>query len=96
MNMHWKKMLPDFISKQLDQLFKRVENAMVFFNPTYVSKSNSFFSPIIAIIALITAIFMVGIAIGSFFMLFSSLLILYFILTKVFGIQLDTGDVFAI
>lgn len=94
--MNWKKIIPKFVSNQWDQLFKRVENAMVYFSPSYVSKNDNFFSPLIAIVAIISVIFLAGIAIASFFMLFTSLLVLYFILTKIFGIHLDAGDVFAI
>lgn len=88
--------LPDFVLNQWKTWFKRVESALVQFTPPYISKNNSLFSPLVALIALIASIFMIGIAIGSFFTLFSSLLVLYFILTKVFGIHLDTGDVFVI
>jgi hypothetical protein len=94
--MNWKKILPDFLTKQWDGLFRKAENAMVYFSPAYVSKTNGLFSPLIAVIALIMVIILSGIAIASFFLLFSSLLTLYFILTKVFGIHLDTGEVFAI
>ena len=48
---------------------------------------------LVALIAIIWAIFLLGIAIGSFFMFFSSMLVLYFIITKVFGIRVDLGDI---
>ncbi len=94
--MNLKDYLPQFITKHWDQLFKKVEGALTYFTPSYISKNNTFFSPLVAVVALILVILLTGIAIGSFFMLFSSLLVLYFILTKIFGIHLEQGDVFAI
>jgi len=91
--MSWKNFVPNFISNKWDDLFKKVEGALVYFTPAYVSKKNTLFSPIIAITAIIWAIFLLGVAIGSFFMFFASLLVLYFIITKIFGIRLDLGDV---
>lgn len=88
--------LPDFFVSQWKHWFKKVEGALVYFTPPYISKNDSLFSPLIAVVAIITAIFMIGIAMGSFFTLFTSLLVLYFILTKVFGIHLDAGDVFVV
>lgn len=94
--MSWRDLFPVFISKQWDSWFKKVEESLVYFTPTYVSKDKGLFSPIIALIALITSIILVGIAVGSFFSLFISLLVLYFILTKIFGISLNPGDVFVV
>ncbi|MBI4411925.1 MAG: hypothetical protein HY541_05525 [Deltaproteobacteria bacterium] len=91
--MKWQDLIPEFITKQWNHWFKKVEGALVFFTPAYVSKKNHFFSPLVALIAIIWAIFLLGIAIGSFVMFFVSLLVLYFIVTKVFGIRIDLGDV---
>lgn len=94
--MKWTDFIGEYVSKQWSTWAKRIEAALVSFTPPYISRHNSFFSPLVALIALITAIVLVGLAIGSFFVLFSSLLILYFILTKVFGIRLDFGDVLVV
>lgn len=94
--MKWQDLLPGFVTQQWDKWFKKVDEALVYFTPAYVSKENSLFSPLIAVVALIAAIFLFGLAIGSFFTLFSSLLILYFILTRVFGIHLNPGDIFTV
>lgn len=94
--MSWRDLLPNFIIKQWDQIFKKIEVALVQFTPAYIKKNNSLFSPIIALIALVNCIILAGIAIGSFFTLLASLLVLYFILTKVFGIQFDQGDIFVV
>lgn len=94
--MSWKKILPNFVSKFWAKWAKKVEDALVVFTPAYVSKNNNFFSPLVALIALITSVFLIGTIIGSFFTLLSSLLVLYFILTRVFGIRLDLGDVFVV
>lgn len=74
----------------------RVDVALAPFAPAYISKKPTFFSPIVALVALIFSIYLIGVAIGSFFTLFTSLLVLYFILTKIFGIQLEAGDVFVV
>lgn len=94
--MKWTRIIPDFISKQWSQWFQKIEGALVAFKPHYIAKNNNLFSPLIALIAVIWSIFLVGIAIGSFSTLFASLLVLYFILTKIFGISLETGDVFVV
>lgn len=91
--MKWNTILPDFISRHVDDLIRKVEGALVYFTPSYVRQNNRLFSPVIAVVAVIIAVISMGIAIGSFFSLFSSLLVLYFILTRVFGIRLDTGDI---
>ena len=82
--------------QQWDHWFKKVETALVSFTPAYITKNRSLFAPLIAVIAIVMAIILLGIAVGSFFSLFASLLVLYFILTKVFGIRLDIGDVFEV
>ena len=92
--MKWKDFLPTFFTKQWEYWFGKLEDALISFTPPYISKQNSFFSPLVALIALVASIFLLGLAVGSFFTLFTSLLVLYFILTKVFGIRLDMmGDV---
>ncbi|MBI2339156.1 MAG: hypothetical protein HYU99_02155 [Deltaproteobacteria bacterium] len=91
--MKWQNFVPEFVVNQWNHWFKKVEGALVYFIPPYVSRKNTFFSPLIALVALIWAIFLLGIAIGSFFMFFASLLVLYFIVTKVFGVRIDLGDV---
>lgn len=95
--MKWDKFIPQFLSQQWSYWTQKFEAALVSFTPPYISKQNKFFSPLIALVALIAAIFLLGLAVGSFFTLFTSLLVLYFILTKVFGIRLDMmGDVVAV
>ncbi|MBX7147998.1 hypothetical protein K1X76_02840 [bacterium] len=94
--MTWKQFIPGFLTRQWDIWFKKMENALVYFTPTYVTKNDSLFSPLVAVVALILAVFLVGVAIGSFFTLFASLLVLYFILSKIFGIRLDAGDIFVV
>ncbi|OGQ08420.1 MAG: hypothetical protein A3G32_10040 [Deltaproteobacteria bacterium RIFCSPLOWO2_12_FULL_40_28] len=91
-----KDFLPRFMLRQWEQWFKKMEGALVYFTPSYVAKNNHWFSPLIAVVALIMVVVLVGIAVGSFFSLFASLLVLYFILTKIFGIRLETGDIFVI
>lgn len=94
--MSLRDILPGFITKQWDHWFKKIETALVSFTPPYLPKNSSLFAPLVAVVALIMAIVLVGLSVGSFFVLFSSLLVLYFILTKIFGIRLDMGDVFAV
>lgn len=94
--MTWKTILPRFVVKHWDHWFKKVETALVSFTPAYITRNKSLFAPVIALIAIIMAIVLLGIAVGSFFSLFASLLVLYFIITKVFGIRLDIGDVFEV
>lgn len=94
--MNWRRIVPQFFTKQWDHWFKKMEGTLVYFAPSYVSKNNNLFSPVIAVVALITAVVLLGIAMGSFFTLFASLLVLYFILTKIFGLHLDAGDVFVV
>ncbi len=92
--MKWKDFLPQFLTSQWDHWSRKFEEALISFTPSYISKRNTFFSPLIALVALIASIFLLGLAVGSFFTLFTSLLVLYFILTKIFGIRLDMmGDV---
>ena len=91
--MKLKDFIPNFVTKQWNKWFNKVEEALVYFTPTYFPKENTLFSPIVAVVGLIAAIFLMGLAIGSFFTLFTSLLVLYFILTKVFGIRFDMMDV---
>ena len=91
--MSWRNFVPNFVTHKWDSWFRKVENALVYFTPKYVAKKNTFFSPVIAVVALILAILFLGLAIGAFFVFFSSLLVLYFIITKVFGIQLDLNEV---
>lgn len=93
---NWKAFVPEFVVMQWDTWFKKVENSLIYFTPAYVSKTNTFFSPLVAVIAIIMTIVMLGTALGSFFVLFTSLLVLYFILTKIFGINLEAGDVFVV
>lgn len=71
--------------------FERSQNQIANFNP--LQKNTSLLKPFIFAAALLSTILASGIAIGSFFALFFSLLFLYFILTKVFGIQLNFDDV---
>ncbi len=85
--------IPKFITKQWDQWTKKLEEGLIQFAPSYIPRKNTFFSPLIAVVALIMAIVLVGLAFGSFFTLFTSLLVLYFILTKIFGLRLDLADV---
>ena len=85
--------IPKFISKQWNQWTKKLEESLVHFTPSYIPKQNSFFSPLVAVVAVIVTIVLLGLAFGSFFTLFTSLLVLYFILTKVFGVRLDLADV---
>lgn len=94
--MKWRSLLPDFIGKTWEHWFKKMEMALVSFTPPYISRNNNLFAPLIALVAIIMAIVLVGVAVGSFFSLFASMLVLYFILTKVFGIRLDLGDVFVV
>ena len=94
--MRLKDLLPGFIAKQWEKWFNKVEAALIYFTPTYVPQDNSLFSPLVAVVALIASIFLLGLAIGSFFTLFTSLLVLYFILTKVFGIRFDMMDVVSV
>ena len=94
--MNWKAVLPKFVVQQWDHWFKKMEAALVSFTPAYITKNRSLFAPLIALVAVVMAIVLLGIAVGSFFSLFASLLVLYFILTKVFGIRLDMGDVFEV
>ncbi len=94
--MSLRNFFPKFITKQWDNWIRKVEEHLVYFTPPYISHQNSLFSPLVALVALIASIVLLGIAIGSFFALFSSLLVLYFILTKVFGIRLDLGDVVSV
>lgn len=91
--MNWRKLVPQFFTKQWNFWVSKVEGSLVTFVPSYVSKENTLFSPLISLVALITAILVTGLAIGSFFTLFTSLLVLYFIMTKIFGIDLELGDV---
>lgn len=88
--------IPKFVVNQWDNWAKKIEEGLVYLTPPYISRHNSFFSPLVALVALITAIVLFGVAIGSFVTLFTSLLVLYFILTKVFGIRLDMGDVVSV
>lgn len=94
--MKWPHFFPPFISKYWESWIRKVEEGLTSFTPLYISRRNSFFSPLVALVALIASIVLLGIAIGSFFSLFSSLLVLYFILTKVFGIRLDMADIVSV
>ncbi|HBF12129.1 MAG TPA: hypothetical protein DDW49_01860 [Deltaproteobacteria bacterium] len=94
--MTWYSFVPDFILKQWDKWFQKAEGSLIYFSPSYISKKNNLFSPLIAIIAIISSIVLIGVAIGSCFTLLASLLVLYFILTKIFGIRLDMGDTFVV
>lgn len=94
--MPWQKILPRFVTRHWNTWSKKLEKALVSFTPVYVSKDHSFFSPLIAVISVLTMILLFGVAVGSFFSLFSSLVLLYFILTKVFGFRMDLGEVFVV
>jgi hypothetical protein len=94
--MKWKKIIPEFISKSWEKWFYKVENALVLFQPTYISKQKDYFSPIVMVVALISIIFCIGIAITSFFLLFTSLLVLYFILSRVFGLDLSKEPIIVV
>jgi hypothetical protein len=56
-------------------------------------RNRGLFAPVVMVLAVLWAIVTAGLAVGSFFTLFLSLLILYFIITRVFGIQLNLDDV---
>lgn len=70
-----------------------LEKARAKFKPSMFKKDQHLFAPIVFIIALIWTIVMVGLAIGSMVTLFCSLLILYFILSRIFGINMTWEDV---
>lgn len=93
-----KKILGDLFSgfsvQDLFQSFsERLEQALTVFRPMFLKRDNGLLSPVILILAVLWAIVTMGVAIGSFFSLFFSLLILYFIVTRVFGIHLNLDDV---
>jgi len=94
--MRIKDYIPKFLTRQWKNWSKKVEKALVLFTPDYAKTSNHLFAPVIAVVAVIMTILLIGVAIGSFFSLFSSLLVLYFIFTKIFGIRLDASDVFVV
>lgn len=73
-----------------------MEQALVYFKPAYLSQNHQWFSPVVAIVALIMTIVLIGVALTSFMSLFISLLVLYFIITKIFGIELAAPDVFRV
>lgn len=83
-----------FSAQDLFQSFsERLDQALAAFRPVFLRRDNGFLSPVILILAVLWAIVTTGVAIGSFFTLFLSLLILYFIVTRVFGIHLNLDDV---
>lgn len=94
--MKWKNLVPEFLGRYWAICSKKLEGTLAQFTPSYITKNNNIFSPIIAVVALLALVFFAGLALGSFVTLFSSLLILYFVLTKVFGIHIDQGDVFSV
>ena len=53
--MTWHTLLPEIVVKYWDDFARKVENALIYFMPAYVSKKSFLFSPLIAVIAIIMA-----------------------------------------
>lgn len=80
-------------SENLNFWSKTVETAIQPFHGQTLKKEQGLFAPIIFIVAVLWTILTVGIAIGSLFTLFGSLLVLYFIITRIFGIDVNLSEV---
>ena len=86
-----------FIKNIYDQHFKwwakKTENALLQFRQETIKKDNKLFSPVIFVLAAIMAIISGAVALGSLISMFCSLLVLYFILSQIFGLNLNLADV---
>jgi hypothetical protein len=68
---------------------KTVEIALMPFQTYTIRTHQGLFSPLIFVVAVLWTLLTVGTAIGAFVTFFGSLLVLYFILTKVFGVEFE-------
>lgn len=94
--MEWKKYVPKFVTKSWQKWTEKANLALVAFKPTHIPKNSQYFSPVVVVIALITVIFGIAIAITSFLTLFTSLLVLYFVLSKIFGLDFNPNQVYTV
>lgn len=56
-------------------------------------KGQGLLAPLVFIIALLWVIVTIGLAFGSLLVFFCSLLVLYFVFTKIFGVKLNWDEV---
>lgn len=72
------------------QSFEQSANTL---SQRHILQNHALLKPLIFVGAILTTIVSSGIAIGAFFTLIFSLLFIYFVMTKIFGIELGFHDV---
>jgi|APSaa5957512535_1039671.scaffolds.fasta_scaffold70207_3 hypothetical protein len=88
-----KEVLQTLYQRSFHKWSKNIEQTIVNYKPRSILRERKLFAPMIFVIASLITIVSMGIALGSLLSLFCSLLILYFVFSKIFGIRLDIGDV---
>lgn len=92
--MRWKDFITTLVTRHWNNWFKKVERTLTLFTSPYVPQENHYFSPVKTLLAVITSIILLAVAIGSFCSVVISLIVIYFILTRFFGIDFD--DVYVV
>ncbi len=90
---NWKTTVSDFYNTYLKFLGRDLSRAIDRFKGGSMQKNQGLLAPLIFIIAVLWTIVTIGLAFGSLLTFFCSLLVLYFIFTKIFGVNLDLSDV---
>jgi hypothetical protein len=66
---------------------RKLEVQLMAFSGVPHSKLKGQANPIVILVAVLWSIVTIGVSLGSFFTLFASLLLLYFLLTRIFGLD---------
>ena len=95
---HIKNILVDWVSgihpRQLLKFWTRkMDRALSKIRYESSTKTRGGFAPVLLVVAALWSLGAIGVAIGSFLSLILSLLTLYFIFTKLFGIQLNLDEI---
>ena len=81
-----KEVLQTLYQRSFHKWSKNIEQTIVNYKPRSILRERKLFAPMIFVIASLITIVSMGIALGSLLSLFCSLLILYFVFSKIFGI----------
>lgn len=81
------------MKRKVKSLFhpETLELALAYFTPTILSKDKSFLAPLVACIAVLGLVIFASWAVGALFQLLLSLSVIYFVVTKIFGIRVDVN-----
>ncbi|MBF0104259.1 MAG: hypothetical protein HQM16_02920 [Deltaproteobacteria bacterium] len=88
-----KKRFKNFYHKHFENWFDSAEKVLSNLKNKTLLDKKGMWGPLVFVIAAITAFFSFGVAVLSLISFFGSLLVLYFIITSIFGLKLDLSDV---